>query len=132
MRYLNTFILMACFACSSCFAAPSSPSAALCLVQDPDVMIANEINRLDTLIQATNKSLECQKKLREKIVDYQKIQQLFTKNPNDNDVLLRMVKSAYRTLEAIKECNLVQNFDPEFMDELTVLSQAAAKRGVPK
>jgi hypothetical protein len=124
--FLNIFFFIVC---GSCFAASAT---SLTVVKDPDVMIATELSRLDTLIQATTESLQGQKKLRERIVEYQKIQELFMKNPNDNDILLRMVKSAYRTLESIKESNLVQTFDPEFIDELTVLSQAAAKRGVPK
>lgn len=127
-----SFALLTLGATNFCLAAPASSPAALASIKDPAALISNEINRLDTLIQATQQSLDGQKKLRAHIVEYQKIQDLFITNPNDNDVLLRMVKSAYRTLEAIKENHLTQNFDPDFIDELTVLSQAASKRGVPK
>lgn len=101
-------------------------------IKDPAALIGNEISRLDTLIQATEKSLEGQKKLRTQIVDYQKLQEQYLKNPQDNDLLLKVVKSAYRTLQTIKENNLSQTFDTDFIDELTVLSQPATKRGIPK
>ena len=101
-------------------------------IKDPATLIHDELARLDTLIQATQQSLEGQKKLREKIVEYEKLQEEFARNPKDNDVLLNMVKSAHRTLQAIKANNLTQTFDTDFIDELTVLSQPASKRGIPK
>lgn len=101
-------------------------------IRDPAALIGNEIARLDTLIQATQQSLEGQKTLREKIVEYKKIQDLYLQQPQNNDLLFRLVKSAKRTLDTIKENSLTQTFDPEFINELTVLSQAANKRGVPK
>jgi hypothetical protein len=101
-------------------------------IKDPAALIKTELERLDTLIQATQQSLDGQKKLREKILDYKKAQELYLKAPNDNDLLLRLVKSAHRTLEAIKENHLAQTFDPEFINELTVLSQPITKRGIPK
>lgn len=96
------------------------------------VNIDNEIARLDTLIQATERSLEGQNKLRKKIVEYKKTEEAYLKSPDNNDLLFAVVKSAHRTLEAIKESHLTQTFDPEFINELTVLSQAASKRGIPK
>lgn len=101
-------------------------------IKDPAALIGNEIARLDTLIQATELSLEGQKKLRIQIVEYQKLQDIFLKNPKDNELLFKVIKSAYRTLQTIKENNLTQTFDADFIDELTVLSQPATKRGIPK
>lgn len=101
-------------------------------IKDPAALIDNEIARLDSLILATRQSLEGQQKLREKIIEYKKIEEFYLKQPDDNEILFRLVKSAHRTLEAIKENHLLQTFDPEFIDELTVLSQAATKRGIPK
>jgi hypothetical protein len=101
-------------------------------IADPAALIGNEIARLDTLIQATEQSLEGQKKLRTLIVEYQKLQDQYLKNTKDNELLFKLVKSAYRVLVSIKENHLIHNFDPEFIDELTVLSQPASKRGIPK
>lgn len=101
-------------------------------IKDPAALIGDEIARLDTLIQATEQSLEGQKKLRLLIVEYQKLQDLYLKNTKDNDLLLKVVKSAHRVLQSIKENNLMQTFDPDFIDELTILSQPASKRGIPK
>lgn len=101
-------------------------------IKDPAALIGNEIARLDTLIQATEKSLEEQKQLRVHIVEYQKLQDRFLENSGDNELLFKLVKSAYRTLQMIKNNHLTQTFDPDFIDELSVLSQPATKRGVPK
>lgn len=101
-------------------------------IKDPAYIVATELTRLDTLIQATEKSLEGQKQLRLYIVEYQKAHEQFLKKPNDNDVLYKVIKAAHRTLQSIKDNNLTQNFDTDFIDELTVLSQPASKRGVPR
>lgn len=118
---------------SSCFhMAPGLADTPSLGVKDPAALIGNELARLDTLIQATQQSVEGQKKLRERIFDYQKVLDLYLQQPNDNDLLFQLVKSAYRTLESIKDNHLVNTFDPDFINELSVLSQAANKRGVPK
>jgi len=101
-------------------------------IKDPAALLENELTRLDRLIQATQRSLECEIKLREQIVEYKKIQEEYLKRPEDNDLLFKMIKSAHRTIKSIKENHLTESFDPEFIDELTVLAQAANKRGVPK
>lgn len=101
-------------------------------IKDPEALIGNEIARLDDLIQATEMSLEAQKKLKAEILDYQQLQNQFLNNSKDNELLLKLVKSAHRTLRTIKDNRLENMFDTDFIDELTVLSQPAAKRGVPK
>lgn len=110
-------------------AAPSQPIG---MIKDPAALLQNELNRIDTIIYQTQKSLEDQKKLRLLIEEYKKIQDDYLKKSQDNDLLLALVKSAHRTLKAINESHLTETFDPEFIEELTVLSLAAGKRGVPK
>ena len=100
-------------------------------IQDPAMIVNNELVRLDTLIQATEQTLEGEKKLRGMIVEYQKFHEQFLKKPEDNELLFKVVKSAHKTLETIKENHLTQTFDKEFIDELTVLAQPATKRGIP-
>lgn len=111
-------------------APPAMPS--LPPVKDPNALIGNELSRLDTLIQATQQSLDAQKKLREKIAEYQKIQDAYLQHSEDNELLFRMIKSAHRTLQSIQENHLVQIFDPDLISELSLLSQIATKRGIPK
>lgn len=106
--------------------------APLWAAQDPCAMIGIELGRLDTLITATDQSLEVQKKLRNEIVEYQRNQEKFLLSPNDNDLLVKMARSAFRTLELIQESHLEQTFDPDFINELKVLSKVVAKRGIPK
>lgn len=124
LKYFPLFLLMT-LALQASAAIPTA-------IKDPDALIGNEIVRLDTLIQATEQSLESQKKLRVQILEYKKLQELYLQNPKDNELLLKLVKSAYRTFQTIKNNHLTQTFDSDFIDELTVLSQPATKRGIPK
>lgn len=110
------------------FLCPCQATAA----QNPEAMLVNELARLDTLISATEQTLETEKKVRAYLVEYTRIQELFLLAPNDNDLLMKMARSAHRTLQAIQEAHLEQTFDPEFINELKVLSKAAQKRGIPK
>lgn len=120
------FSILFCLCSQLCATEPSENTPL------KDAVIISQLSRLDTLIEATEQTLETEKKLRERIIEYGKIQELYLLTPENNDILFRMVKCAYRTLELMKESHLTQNFDPEFVDELTVLAQAATKRGIPK
>lgn len=128
---LQLLISVSCLCCHFC-TAESSSNPGLTAVKDPNALIGNELIRLDTLIKATEQSLGGQKKLRDRIVEYQKTQDLYLAHPMDNDLLLQLVKSAHRTLESIKENHLIHTFDPDFIDELKVLSKASSKRTIPK
>lgn len=127
MKFKTAAILLAAFATAHGAEPKAAPT-----FKDPAALLQNELNRIDTLIYFTQKSLDEQKQVKILVAEYKKIQDQYLKTPQDNDLLLTMVKSAHRTLKAINEANLVQTFDPEFIEELTVLSQAANKKGIPK
>lgn len=127
MKHLRTLIL-ASFLLAFTAASADAPAA----IKDPDAMIGNELARLDDLIQATQQSLDTLKRLKGEIIDYQKTQLQFLANSKDNELLMKVVKSAYKALRTIKDNKLEKMFDPDFIDELTVLAQPAAKRGIPK
>lgn len=99
---------------------------------DPAAMAANEIAMLDDLIAVTEQNLEKQKKIKILVVEYQKIQSVYLQNTENKEMLFRMIKSAYRLLESIKDAHLTQAFDPKFISELNLLSQIAAKSGIAK
>lgn len=124
---MTRFLIIAfLFATAHTFAI--NPSA----IKDPTAIIDHEIIRLDDLIKATEQSLEVQKRLKGEIIEYQKAQNQFLANPKDNEQLLKVVKAAHKTLRTIKDNHLEALFDADFIDELTVLSQPAAKKGIPK
>lgn len=99
---------------------------------EPKEVVANEIARLDLLIEATSRSLEQQRKLRDMIVEYQKTQARYMDNPEDNELLYQLIKRAYGILEVIKGQHLEGAFEPEFLSELSLLSKPALKSGIPK
>lgn len=91
----------------------------------------NPAKTLDDLIDSTQKILDNQKKIREQILTFQKLQDTYQNN-QDKELLVLMVKTAYKLLDNIKENHLTQAFDPDFLSELTVFAQVAAKRGIAK
>jgi hypothetical protein len=111
--------------------APASYTEAVG-IKDPTKLIDNQISILDKLIETTKMSVKNQENLRTQIQEYQKIQDLYLKNTQDNDQLLRMIKSAARLLNTIKTNQLSYLFDAEFISELTMFAQIANKRGIPK
>ena len=124
----NIFFFLAIFlsVISSVRGADSPP------IIDPEEVVANEIARLDQLIEATQRSLEQQRKLREMIRQYQQIQTKYLNDSEDNELLYQLIKSAYAILENIKAQHLETAFEPEFLSELSVLSKPALKSGIPK
>lgn len=99
---------------------------------DPASLITNELAMLDTLIVATQQSLEQQKVLRDLITKYLDTQEAFLEDSDNKELLYRTVKLAHRVSESIKENHLVHNFDGAFISELNLLSQVAVKYGEPK
>jgi hypothetical protein len=91
-----------------------------------------ELARLDHLIEATTKSLDNQRKLREILIEYKQVEKLYLKNPEDKNLLFRFIKMAYQLLNSIKDNHLEHTFSPEFINELTLLSQIANKKGTSK
>lgn len=134
MSDIKKIIILICIIWNTVLSAANpSPSTEIpATIKDPATIVNDELLRLDMLIQATSQSLEAQKRLRVMIVEYQMIHEQFLKNPNDNEVLLNVVKSAHKILQSIKENHLTYTFDTNFIDELTILSQPASKRGIPK
>lgn len=88
----------------------------------------NELGDLDFLIAATEKSLQQQKNLRERLVRFQELRTKSIANENDLESLLKLSKSAYSLLDTIKEEHLIQVFDPTFISELTLLAKPIMKR----
>lgn len=98
----------------------------------PDATVKlDPLTFIDHLIEVTEKNLESQKQLRGMVKEYMQIQVAYLKSPSDKELALKMVKSAHEVLAKIKETNLTQAFDPDFISELNLFSQIASKRGIP-
>lgn len=130
--FFLTFVPTLFSAYSLCADSPINPITQDLPMKEPAQLVANEIDRLNFLIDATQNNLQNQKNLRGLILEYQKTQALYMKNSQDNELLFRMVKQAHRILSQIKENNLAHLFSSEFLGELTLLSQVANKKGLPK
>lgn len=87
-----------------------------------------ELADLDFLIAGTEKSLERQRELREKIIRFQELKGQSMEHEEDYELLFKLSKSAHSLLESIKDEHLIQVFDPTFISELTLLSKPASRR----
>jgi hypothetical protein len=101
----------------------------------PDMVDAemkqNQLALLDNLIAVTEKNVTLEKQLRQMVQEYLKVQEAYLQNPSNQEQTLKMVTMAQRLLDKVKEANLLQAFDTDFISELTFFSQIAAKRGLP-
>src|ERR1700733_12265043 len=91
-------------------------------IVEPHELAAHELARLNLLIEATERSLQQQKRLRENLQEYQKLQVQYLQQPEDNELLYQLIKTAYVLLESIKGLHLETCFEPEFLSELTILA----------
>ena len=91
------------------------------------LMGKSELPQIDLLIQATEKSLQQQKYIQNRLEAYAAIQEAFQKNPADNKILAQMVNRGSELLQLINDANIQNNFSPDFINELTVLKQFTKK-----
>jgi len=94
--------------------------------------VTPELSAINHSIESLKQNVQNQEKIRIQLILYQKINKEFLKNPDDKELLFQMVKLADTLFENIKKSHMTQNFSPEFLSELTLFSQIASKRGVPK
>lgn len=91
-----------------------------------------ELALIDNLIEVTEKNLARQRKLKREINEYIALQERYMKNTNDKDLGFQLVKSAKEVLEGIKDQNLTQVMDAQFMSELAFFSSIADKWNSPR
>ncbi len=97
-------------------------------VTSPLSVVPGNLTSLELLIQATQQQHEFQVALRDEIVEYQKLRDLYLEKPENKDLLFRVANRADRVLEGIKQAKLVHLFDSEFLKELNVFSKFAKKK----
>ncbi len=100
--------------------------------QNDPLETEDELKAIEHLISATERNLEAQKKVRALIVDYHGIQARCLENPEDKDRIFLLAKTASHLLKAIKENYLINIFHPKFISELSLVSQPADKKSLPR
>lgn len=97
-------------------------------ITSPMTVVPTNLSSLELLIQATEQQHTFQVALREEIIAYEKMRDQYLQNPEDKDLLFRVVKRADRVLEEIKMSKLTHLFDTEFLKELNVFARFAKKK----
>lgn len=101
-------------------------------VSDASSDVTGEVQTLNEIIAMTKESLKAQEIIRNKTKAYHQLQIAYLNDPEDRELLFRMVKSSYKLLELINNNHLRHVFTPEFLHELEVFAQVAVKRGIPR
>lgn len=113
--------------------------AALCssltadtIKKDPKELLDSQVAMLDHLIEMTERSLEATKEIRELVFNYEQVQAVFLKNQENKEVTVKMIRMAHQLLTKIQQHHLTQQFDADFISELSLFSKIATKKGIPK
>lgn len=93
----------------------------------PSSVLPGNLTTLELLIKATEQQHELQVALRDEIVEYERLRDLYYKKPEDKEMLFRVIQRADRVLTQIKQAKLTYLFDAEFMKELNLFSKFAKK-----
>ena len=94
--------------------------------------MAQELNRLDLLIAATERSLQQELKLRELVRHDDELQKRYLEKADDEELLFQLVRTAHQVLESIKGQHLEATFEPEFLSEIALMSKPATKVSIPR
>ena len=91
------------------------------------LLIEDEVKSLAKLIEVNESRLEVQKKLKEKMVSFQKQKEEFIAGNESQKHAFAMVSNARAILGEIKKENLAYLFSSEYLEELVFFSSIAGK-----
>lgn len=124
----NNLIVLLCFCLCTSFGLFSQEATKNYSALERMNIVQNEMRMVDDLINCAQKTIDNLKTIKKQMEQYEATQKKFINDPNNKELILGTVKSARTLLESIQEANLTQNFDPEFISELTLLSQIGSKK----
>lgn len=101
-------------------------------IKDPKIIIDLQLAALDRLIILTEATKNNLASLRQQIGEYKIKQERYLQHPDDKQQLYTMVKTADAMLRKIKDDELTDVFDVEFIKELELLSHLYSKMSLPK
>lgn len=91
-----------------------------------------ELNRLNFLIEATQRSLENQLQLKKDIGEYLLLQEEYAKNNDNIQLSMKMILKAWEIYQTVQKFHLEYLFDPQFIKELEFFSEVAEKQNLVK
>jgi len=127
---MKKLLLTACclLSCSALFSLQTD----LPQISDISSKVPQELDTLNAVIGATRENLSRQEILKDEVERYQQLQARFLQNPDNNELLFQMVKSAYRISELVQTAHLQNAFSKNFLNEIEMFARVAAKRGIPR
>ncbi|HRD55117.1 MAG TPA: hypothetical protein PLC42_01840 [Parachlamydiaceae bacterium] len=88
---------------------------------------SEEVAIINSLILSTKKSVAMQEKIRGDIIHYQKVNKAFLQNPNNPELLFQMLTSAGPLFKNLQSSHLIENFPPDFINELKLFAEIDSK-----
>lgn len=132
MRHL-IYIFLFCVALSPLVEAYTPPTPIKApSVKDPGELGGMQVKALDELMESATQTLADLQDLKDKTIEYLKLQERYLNNTKDSELLYRMTKAADTLLNKIQNDHLGHAFDKEFLDELAMLAKIYHKLGLPR
>lgn len=122
-RFLTLFLVTA-FSSGMATESPINPITEA-LPKSFEISINKSTEALENLIAVTRQNLQEQLALTDLILQYRKEQALFLENTDNKEQLFKAAKLAKSILVTIKDEQLLQVFDVDFVSELTLFAKFA-------
>ena len=116
---MKSFILLTLAVCS--FSRKAAPQVEFPPVQD-------ELGIMDSLIERTQKNIENQQAIRNKIQDYKQFRLAIMIDNENKQIACELIASAQEILQRIDQAHLTSYFGEEFLEELRFFSKIAHKK----
>jgi hypothetical protein len=129
MRY--TLLLFLCMISLRLYALDLPPDAPTSPLKSPKEIIDIQLKALDLLHQRTAQTLQQIEELKNQTADYKRIQEQYLDDIENRRLLASMLHAADNLLQGIKNAHMADLFEPEFLSELTTLTQLQKKMSLP-
>jgi hypothetical protein len=94
-------------------------------------MTLNDLAQINTLIQMTEKTLQSQIILRERLNDFLEAKTRYNQDPQNKGAVAALLKSSRVLFDQINNNQLSHHFRPELISELAGLTQISKKKESP-
>jgi|GEM_PF-4732779 len=129
MKFMSLLLLCGFFLPILAFELPEDVPPAT--VKDPKEIIDIQVRSLELLQKRTALTLSQIEGLKNEIIEYKRVQELYLDNIENRRFLADMLCAAANLLQGIKNAHITDFFEPEFLSELTTLSQLQLKMALP-
>ena len=99
----------------------------VCLAVTPVTSPKDEVSAVEELISVTKDKLAEEEKLKKLLLDFRLCRAQFSHNSESKELAFKLVSTARKILEIVKNEHLEHLFPSDYLEEITFFSSIAAK-----